>query len=59
MNYWDQSLKKLVEEARGFLNLDEEALWDVYKQPYQIVLDEERWRFVSIVNDLVRIARET
>ena len=42
MNYWDQDLKKLVDEAQGFLQLDENALWDIYKQPYQIVLDEER-----------------
>ena len=42
MDYWDQNLKKVVHETRGILNLDEQALWDIYKRPYQITVDYER-----------------
>ena len=43
INYWDQDLKKLVRETKAFLNLESEALWDIYKTPYQIEIDEDRF----------------
>jgi len=43
MNYWDQDLKKLVIQTKSFLNLNEKELWEVYRRPFQKIIDEERW----------------